>query len=251
MSRIWFECNVCGRHASAERADLGRENVSCGCRSSVRMRSVIHLLSMHLFGESLAIRDFPYRPSIKGIGLSDWPVYGDRLAGRLGYTNTYYHQAPRVDITDVPAELRARLDFIISTDVFEHVLAPVSAAFRGARDLLAPGGAMIFSVPFLVHGEDTIEHFEGLHEFQVEEQDGRHRLVNRRADGRIDMYDELIFHGGPGETLEMRVFTRHSLLREFDDAGFDVEVFDHDVPERGIVWHQTNSVPMLARKRPG
>ena len=38
-----------------------------------------------------------------------------------------------VDITQVPVAMAGGCDFVISTDVFEHVCPPVSRAFDGAR----------------------------------------------------------------------------------------------------------------------
>ena len=35
--------------------------------------------------------------------------------------------------------------------------------------------------------------------------------MNWTADGRIETFDDLVFHGGPGSTLEMRVFSEDAL----------------------------------------
>lgn len=247
---VAFICNICEARGSVPAAALDRERRSCSaCGSSVRMRAMVHLLSVNLFGESLAIESFPESKRITGIGLSDWPPYAKRLEEKLGYRNTYYHKEPRLDITRVPEAQQGSCDFIIATDVFEHVLSPVSDAFMGAHRLLKPGGFMVFSVPFRNKGEETIEHFHDLHEFRIENEEGLYRLVNRKPDGSIDTYTDLKFHGGPGETLEMRLFCRKSLVAEFERAGFEIEFFDTDVPERGIVWQQTWSTPLVARKR--
>lgn len=247
---IAFACNVCGSREAAPLAAFDRERRSCSsCGSSVRIRAIVHLLSVHLFGESLAIEDFPESKGVKGVGLSDWPPYGKRLEQKLDYRNTYFHKEPRLDITDVPEAMHGSCDFVIATDVFEHVLSPVSAAFRGAFQLLKPDGALVFSVPFRNKGEETIEHFHDLQDFEIVEEDGAFKLVNRRADGTTETYTDLKFHGGPGDTLEMRLFCRESLVREFEQAGFEIEFFDTDVRDRGIVWQQTWSTPLVARKR--
>jgi len=52
------------------------------------MRAIVHLLSTELFGESYILRDFPVRPDIRGIGLSDWDGYAGGLPHKLNYTNT-------------------------------------------------------------------------------------------------------------------------------------------------------------------
>lgn len=63
-----------------------------GCRSTVRLRSVVHLLSTELFGESLSLRDFPESKDISGIGLGDWRGYAGRLAEVFSYVNTYHRK---------------------------------------------------------------------------------------------------------------------------------------------------------------
>ncbi len=99
-----------------------REPWSClYCGSNVRWRSIIHALSSELFGESLAIPDFPNRPDLVGLGLSDWEGYAMGLAKKFAYTNSYFHQDPYLDITSIDPSHVGRYDFIISSDVFEHI----------------------------------------------------------------------------------------------------------------------------------
>ena len=59
----------------------------------------------------------------------------------------------------------------------------------------------------------------------------------------------IFFHGGAGATLEMRVFSRPSLLRYFDAAGF-VAVAEHceDYEPYGILWPKRWSAPFVARR---
>jgi len=243
-----YRCNICGSRNRSKIANLDRESKSCvKCGSSVRMRAIIHLLSQSLFGESLCISDFPLRKDIKGIGLSDWGIYAKRLEGRLGYTNTFYHQEPRVDVTEPDNSFVDSFDFLIASDVFEHVLPPVSRAFVGARRILRPGGALIFSVPFLNRGVETVEHFPKMKEADVVLENGSYRLHATNWDGTKTIHDELRFHGGPGSTLEMRIFTRSSLLEELRAAGFQsVKILDEPVAEWGIYWKVSWSLPLVA-----
>lgn len=250
VSEVSFRCNVCGAACRCQASSLGRETASCdGCGSTVRMRAVVHLLSQGLFGESLALPDFPRRKDLRGVGLSDWDEYARRLADRLDYTNTYYHQEPRLDITRIEPGAEHSCDFIISTDVFEHVEPPVSLAFDGARRLLKPGGLLVLTVPFITETEQTLEHFPELHDWQlVQRDDGEYVVRNRRRDGTAEEFPIPVFHGGPGTTLEMRVFSRVSLLRCLSAAGFsDVRVADEPVPEFGIHWQVNWSLPIVAR----
>src|SRR3984893_5426362 len=156
-SVIRFQCNICSKRSSFPQEELRRELWSCWhCGSTVRLRSVIHALSMELFGTSLVLSDFPHRPDLVGLCLSDWDGYA-QLASKMSYKNTFYHQVPLLDITSVDPDHTTRYDFIISSEVFEHVCQPVSKAFENAYRLLKPGGVMIFTVPY-VDGL-TQEHF--------------------------------------------------------------------------------------------
>jgi SAM-dependent methyltransferase len=242
-----FVCNVCGEETSFPRAKMMRESPSCvHCGSSVRFRSIIHTLSMELFGESLAIKDFPERHDLKGAGMSDWDGYAKRLAQKLDYVNTYYHKEPLLDIGSKEA-LPERYDFIISTDVFEHVSQPISRAFHNVFSLLKPGGVFIFSVP-CIDGE-TIEHFPELSKYSITKEKGVWILTNDTVDGKRQRYDNLVFHEGPGAIVEMRLFGSDSLVNNFSDAGF-TQTLNHseEVNKYGILWNKY--VPEEAPYRP-
>ena len=207
---------------------------------------MVHLLTAELFGRSMTIRELPVRRDIAGIGLSDSRNYADRLPERLGYTNTFFHMEPRLDIAAAPEELTGRFDFIIASDVFEHVAPPVSRAFANARRLLKARGIFIFSVPYSLDHE-TREHYPDLHDYRIVETDGSWRLENRTSDGRRQVFSDLAFHGGPGSTLEMRLFSRNGLIDEFVKAGFaGVRIADESQPDYGIVWPEPWSIPMVA-----
>jgi SAM-dependent methyltransferase len=245
-----FRCNVCGAQAQCAAEEFGRETSSCNaCKSTVRMRSIVHHVSMAIFGKSIALPEFPHRPDIRGVGLSDWDEYARRLAERVSYTNTYYHQEPFLDVTNVPDASAGSCDFVVSTDVFEHVAPPVSRAFDGALKLLKPGGTLVLTVPFATEITETREHFPRLGRFEiVEPTSGHYRLINTRDDDVVEHFDDLIFHGGPGTTLEMRVFARASLEAELKRAGFtNIRFDDTPVPRFGIYWLYPWSVPIIAQ----
>src|SRR2546427_4991503 len=68
-----FTCNIGGNLERAEAASFGRESSNCGvCSSSIRYRSLVHHLSLALFGKSIILRDFPQNRRIRGVGMSDW-----------------------------------------------------------------------------------------------------------------------------------------------------------------------------------
>jgi hypothetical protein len=226
-----------------------REYQSCAqCRSSLRMRSLVYALSMELFGKPHLLKDFPTDKGISGVGMSDWDGYAATLAQRFAYTNTFYHVEPRLDITDIPESQVGRHRFLISSDVFEHIpLFGLDDAFRNGRRLLRDDGFFLFTVPFLKHGE-TQEHFPRLHDFRIEGVDGQRILRNRTATGEEEVFDQLVFHGGDGMTLEMRVFSESDILRRLHEAGFSsAQVRIDHVPEFGIMWPMDFHVPIVAR----
>jgi len=247
-SIVSFRCNICGKSNTVRAEQIAREIPSCsGCSSTVRFRAIIDLLLTGLFGDHLRLDEMPVRKDIVGVGLSDAGTYPDPLTEKFDYTNTFFHCEPRLDIVNPPASAAGRYDFLISSDVFEHVVPPVSKAFSNARRMLKPGGVFVFTVPF-GNQQDTIEHYPNLHDYRICEERGGWTLHNRTGDGRYETFTDLVFHGGPGDTLEMRVFSRAGLEREFARAGFkDVRVASEPCFTHGIIWPEDWSVPIVAR----
>jgi len=246
-----FTCNICGKENIDTDLNIiqSREEPSCAqCGSSLRMRSTIRALAIALFKKELPLPDFPCDKEICGIGMSDWDGYALPLAKKLEYTNTYYHTAPRLDIMNITPDQHGKYDFIISSDVFEHIMPPISTAFKNSWELLKPGGSFILTVPFTPTGK-TLEHFPEIHEFQIKKQKGKPILINITKDGKKEIFYNPIFHGGDGFTLEMRIFSEPDLIKELTTAGFtDIQVQRQDHAEHGIIWPITWAVPIIAKK---
>jgi len=248
---IVWRCNICGRTCRTVLAELGREKPSCpGCSSTVRMRAIIHLLSSELFGRSVALPDFPKRKDLHGMGLSDWDGYAIRLAEKLDYKNTYYHKEPKLDITSIEPALEGTLDFLISTDVFEHIPPPISVAFENARKLLKRSGALVFTVPY-TNELSTVEHFPDLFQYELVEENGHKVLNNTTRAGEHQVFRDLVFHGGEGWTLEMRVFSEAEVMKEFARVGLrSVTLWREPCMAYGIYWAYAWSLPITARLVP-
>jgi SAM-dependent methyltransferase len=246
---VAFRCNICGTRNRLIPEQISREAGECaGCGSTVRMRSVIRCLSLALFGRSVRLTDLAVDRSIRGTGLSDWSGYATKLASLFTYSNTFYNAEPRLDIADPPADFFGTVDFVISSDVFEHVMPPVDRAFTGAFNLLKPGGALVFTVPYHKGGE-TIEHFPNLNDFEVLEFGPNHYLVNRRADGQYEVFDDIVFHGGIGQTLEMRIFCEADVVARLQRCGFErIVIHRENDPAVGIIHREDWSLPITAVK---
>ncbi len=245
-----FQCNICGFPSIVRFENLAREMRSClYCKSSVRFRSVIYALSMELFQKAYILPKFPVNFSITGIGLSDYETYARRLAKKLSYQNTYFHKEPRLDITNPAGYSKGVFDFLISSDVFEHVSVPVSRVFSHSYNLLRQNGILVLTVPYVYDNPDTLEHFPELFEYKIIKSGDRSVLINRTQDGCEQRFDNLVFHGGDGTTLEMRLFSKRSLIRELEQAGFrEIKIYGDNFMKYGIYHGELNSLPIVAKK---
>jgi SAM-dependent methyltransferase len=244
---VSFICNICGQNNSIPA--LTHEASSCsGCGSNVRLRALVYMLSMELFGEGMLLPEFPCLKAIKGLGLSDQLSYAGLLAGKFDYINTFYDREPRIDITEAHPDRHGTYDFILSSDVFEHIGVPVDRAFEEVYKLLKPHGVLCLTVPFSLK-QETVEHFPDLHEYAIVGLSGVPMLINRRKDGSLEVRENLVFHGGEGATLEMRLFSRKDLEKKLTAAGFETVIFQTEsVPRFGIAYEGDWSLPMVARK---
>jgi SAM-dependent methyltransferase len=248
VSTLDFVCNACGASNSGPR-DFGREAESCArCRSSVRIRSLLYAMSMEICGAPLALPDLPALKSLRGAGMSDSECYAPQLAEKFDYANTYYDREPRLDITAVPASMEGSLDFLVSSEVIEHVRPPLETAHANAYRLLRPEGLLFLTVPYLPQGPG-VEHFPELHDYALAPLAEGVALVNRTRDGRLQVFDGLVFHGGAGATMEMRVLSEADIRRMLLAAGFSqVRIYAEDYEPFGVRNTESWSLPIVARK---
>lgn len=237
---IEFECNICGTANAVPAREKHRELLHCKqCRSCARFRGIVKAVLRvvpGMDGNAPLVARAPLK-RVRGIGMSDSDAYADELARLFDYTNTYYHTDPHLDVTDRESAARyTDLDFVISSDVLEHVKAPVSETLHNILGMLRPGGHLILTVPYL-EGYETIEHFPHLNDYQIVESGGDYILVNARRNGSVEVHRDLSFHGGPGSVLEMRVFGEGDLMAMLRYAGFDeIETLKPDDTASGYLW---------------
>lgn len=247
---VQFTCNICGASNRCAQEQLTREASTCTvCGSNVRTRSLMRLLSMELFGTVLVLPDFPRIKNLRGVGMTDWNEYARRLGEKFDYRNTFYNREPQFDITNPPPEDFGRYDFLISSEVFEHVLPPCERAFENAYRLLKPSGVLIFTVPYSLEAS-MLEHYPEIHEFGFAQVGGATVLVNRTRTGELQIFEKPVFHGpGAGKALELREYTEGDVKRMLTGAGFsDVRIYAENQVAYGIVYPEKWSLPVVARK---
>jgi hypothetical protein len=237
---IEFKCNICGTENAVPASEKHRELLHCRhCHSCARFRGIIKAVYAVVPGvndEAPLVSHAPMK-HIRAIGMSDADAYAGGLARIFDYTNTYYHTKPFLDVTNCESSAQyVNLDFVISSDVLEHIQAPVSEALCNILAMLRPGGHLILTVPYL-EGYETVEHFPHLYNYEIVKVGDKYILVNERADGSIEVHHHLSFHGGPGSVLEMRIFGEGDLLSMLRYAGFDnIRVLAPDDRAIGYCW---------------
>ena len=244
-----FKCNICNAINEVDDRDLTifeRETPSClGCASSTRQRSLVKAI-FDEYGD-YAENQILDRKRLVGIGISDWEGLSQALSYQFEYVNTFFHKHPHIDITDVPIFQQEIADFLICSDVLEHVSPPVIAGFAGMFKILKPGGLLVFSIPYDLDGKSK-EHFPNLYNYHIVNLDDSFALINKTRAGNLEFFDDLIFHGGPGTTLEMRRMALPEVLCSLQIAGFTDVHQVGSFPESGIVWLHDEGRTLIARK---
>lgn len=243
-----FTCNICGHPAEFLPEGDWREASSCqSCGSSVRSRHIAHCVTSEIFGYSVPLSAAQDK-SIRGIGLSDAGPLALALERAFDYTNTFYHTEPILDICSPTPEWLGAAEFLTSSDVFEHVPNPVRNAFAGAYKALRPGGILVLTVPFDDRPETT-EHFPNVYQFTTVNLADEYLLIGKTAAGEFEVHRNLIFHGGPGTTVEMRFFSQRDVIDNLRNTGFvDIRLHNENIPRSGIFLAHQQGLPITARK---
>lgn len=247
-SEIPAKCPICDATYQLNTNWNAREGHLCpSCTASGRSQAIAYLVSKFLFENKLPLVKQKKNRDIKLIGLSDGQVYAHPLSKICDYTNSYFHKEPFLDITAPLKGYWSGFDGLISADVFEHVLTEPCQAFSGAYKIIKPGGCLILTVPFVNHG-DHKEHYPGISGYEARQENGSWIADIQYRNGKTKTITDPKFHGGPGKTLEVRLFNRNRLLEELKWAGFDdIYVMDENLPEHGINWSAA-SRPIVAIK---
>jgi SAM-dependent methyltransferase len=252
-----YICNITGQSFDLDDNEKTRElAVRFGFNS--RFRAICYVFTRLFYGECKILYTLPPNKNLNGIGMSD-SGWANILAEKFNYTNTFYHTSPYLDIyNEDHIKNYDNLDFIISSDVFEHIdpFPSVQTAFDNVHKILIAGGYFIFSVPF-TNGEH-IEHFPNLYKYHLEKNENdEYMLFNTTIDNKIETFTNLCFHGGPGNVLEMRVFSKDSIISFLEKSGFiDITFYEinEDMNKYGIFWSPDNNDTcslIISARKPG
>jgi len=213
-------CPICGmdvEFAVTNPSNL-RESLVCpGCGSISRDRTLVCALGAVL-GETEALRSWKPDRNRRIFEASSFRGHAKFMPKLCDHYNTryvpekmqgQYDNRKYADLQQMPYDDEF-FDVIMTSDVFEHVRLYQQALYEVYR-VLKPGGVMLLQVPFHPDGET---------------------VTRAQPDGDKDVFlMEPLYHAE--DTLVYRVYGR-DFLAELQDAGFEVECVEAEMPHFGI-----------------
>lgn len=242
-----YTCNITGNTFDLNGNDkISEKHRELACRFGYnsRFRAICYVFTKLFYGDCKIISQLNNNKNLKGIGMSDsgWATIFEQ---KFNYINTFYNTYPYLDIyNEEHLKNYDNLDFIISSDVFEHIdpYPSIQIAFDNLYKILKKGGNLIFSVPY-TNGEHK-EHYPNLYNYTIKKIDDNYVLYNTTIHNKEEIFNDLCFHGGPGNTLEMRVFSKNSIISFLENSGFcDIIFYEitEDMNKYGIFWSINNN----------
>jgi len=186
------------------------------CRARAIIHALLKSLELHPILSTLPNEC----KHIKGLGISDDFRYARHLEQVFEFVNTYFHQEPRLDLMCYNDKYKSAFDFVICSDVLEHTIGPWQEAILNIYRYLKPGGVLILTVPLNKDLVVTREHYPGATGYEVVFVDGNYQSTKIQYSDRCELALDPVFHRGPGNTLEMRVFALADLQSNLIQNGF-------------------------------
>ncbi len=198
----------------------------------------------HVYGDETLPLIQRERSGLSAIGISDSEVYAQVLERGLDYRNTFLHKAPYLDLCDPNSVAQyTALDLIICSDVLEHTRQPPSVILNSLWRMLRPGGLVILSAPTYQMPE-SIERYYGAKTVRVVERDNQRIVEWEDGNGVCHIDPAPRFHGGSGDTLEMRIISHRELLSAAERAGFTAETLEF-CEQAGYFWRLVPEHPSV------
>ncbi|MFZ1075874.1 MAG: methyltransferase domain-containing protein [Nitrosotalea sp.] len=153
-------CNICGSKKGFINSHHGalREGLSCkNCGSTSRDRGYIWTLGYAMKLENMPLCDWPINKSIKILETSGYRSYPKYLTEKFDYYNPKFSDDPKLldenpkefaDVENLQYE-KDFFDYVISSDVFEHVRRD-NVAFENIYNVLKPGGLFVLTAPLVL-----------------------------------------------------------------------------------------------------
>lgn len=216
------KCNICGDRATFINQDRGKEGWQCSnCAASSRNRLVMFVL-----GRLLGLSDRPVYawPANKALKILEPCPRGPQVP-MLRDKFDYFE--PEFDLDKIAAGADPRayanveqlafadgiFDFVLASDVFEHVRHD-QRGFREIYRTLKPEGVFIFTSPYSHQRRQTLVRVKV-------EDDQDIPLVEQR------------YAGGGGATLDYREYGR-DVLEQLQTIGFSVGYIEAPIPQHRI-----------------
>ncbi|MEB3316672.1 MAG: hypothetical protein VKO39_00800 [Cyanobacteriota bacterium] len=234
-----YICPICGQTNSRNGEGIHRElNVCSSCGSNSRFRAtILSLLSVFTQEEDeYDLAQAATDKSIRGIGISDSPVYAELLALKYNYINTFFHCEPHLDIENRFSFIEYQpIDFIVCNDVIEHTMLPPSEVIPILYEALQPGGILILCAPTykLLH---HIEKYPSFDHYEIEQTLKGFRVHFQSRLGVPFVDASPCFHGGPGRVLELRLISDENLVQNLRSVGFEVRRLGDSLLKKYGAW---------------
>lgn len=168
--------------------------------------------------------------SLRGLFLSDSPDFFAFFSRKWDVSNVFYHKYPVLDLFSVPDAAKKSFNFVVCSDVLEHVGGSPLAALEGLRALLKPGGAAVVTVP-IGDPVETVEHYPGMVDYKV--LDGP-AVQWRDESGTVTVDNNPEMHGGDGLVVAFRRFGKSEFENQVVAAGFTCIQEIGSLPSLGI-----------------
>ncbi|MDQ7054474.1 MAG: methyltransferase domain-containing protein [candidate division KSB1 bacterium] len=215
-------CNICGHQGPFIRPEGLKEGYQCtNCSASSRNRLVMLVLGMLLGYGDRPVHTWPGDRSIRILEPCPRGPQVAFLKDKFDYVMPEYDAEkiaagadPRefADVQQLAFE-NASFDYVIASDIFEHVREDVKG-FQEIFRILKPGGTFLLTVPYDHARETTLDRVKVEGEKDIP-------LVEPR------------YAGGGGVTLDYREYGR-DLLQKLRDVGFTVGFLQLAMPRLAI-----------------